>query len=144
LEQAARLQYPSSPVASSDRGQGDVKDALLWAEVDFSDRWDLLSDVILLLFRKANILSSGQTPVHHRVEDTSLYPTVKLSDVGITQKGSNATNFAAAPVVPATPATTPPPPMLIPATMAKYDQMFDDMDEVGKAESIVSLPQIVH
>ena len=81
---------------------------------------------------------AGQTPVHHRVEDTSLFPTVKLSDIGIPQRGSAAMNFPALPVVPATPATTPPPPMLIPATMARYDQMFDDMDEVGKAESIVS------
>ena len=81
---------------------------------------------------------AGQTPVHHRVEDTSLFPTVKISDVGVTQKSSAVTNSPALPVVPATPATTPPPPMLIPATMAKYDHMFDDMDEVGKAESIVS------
>jgi ubiquitin-conjugating enzyme E2 Q len=82
---------------------------------------------------------AGQIPVHHRVEDTSLYPTVKLSDVGVTQKSSATANLPTATIIPATPATTPPPPMLIPATMAKYDQMFDDMDEVGKAESIVML-----
>lgn len=29
--------------------------------------------------------------------------------------------------------------MLVAATMAKYDQMFDDMDEIRKAESIVSI-----
>ena len=47
-------------------------------------------------------------------------------------------------IVPATPATTPPPPMLVPAKMVKYDQMFDDMDDIGKAESIVSqlLPEL--
>ena len=43
-------------------------------------------------------------------------------------------------VVPTTPATTPPPSMLVLANMVKYDQMFDDMDDVGKAESIVRLP----
>lgn len=85
------------------------------------------------------ITIAGQAAVHHRVEDTSLHPTVKLSDVGVTQKSSLAPTLSGPSVVPATPATTPPPPMLVPATMAKYDQMFDDMDDVGKAESIVML-----
>ena len=81
---------------------------------------------------------AGQDAVHHRVEDTSLYPTVKLSNVGVTQKSAYAPTLGTA-AVPATPATTPPPLMLVPATMMKYDQMFDDMDDVGKAESIVML-----
>jgi hypothetical protein len=29
--------------------------------------------------------------------------------------------------------------MLVDAKMTVYDQMFDDMNEIGKAESIVSL-----
>ena len=81
----------------------------------------------------------GQIPIHHRVEDTSLYPTVKLSDVGVTQKNGAHANLPAPSVIPDTPATTPPPPMLIPVAMTKYDLMFDDLDEVGKAESIVML-----
>lgn len=45
---------------------------------------------------------------------------------------------ADAPVV-ATPATTPPPPFLIPATFQVYNQNFDDMDDVSKSETIVTL-----
>lgn len=87
------------------------------------------------------ILVTGQPPVHYRVEDNSLFPTIKLNDIGITGRNTNAAqpNQTTVAAVPATPATTPPPPMLVPARLAKYDQMFDDMDEVGKAESIVML-----
>jgi ubiquitin-conjugating enzyme E2 Q len=85
---------------------------------------------------------AGGAAVHHRVEDNSLYPTVKLSDVGVTQKSASASSLGVAdvPATPAaTPATTPPPNMLVAAIMTKYDQMFDDMDDVGKAESIVMI-----
>jgi ubiquitin-conjugating enzyme E2 Q len=69
-----------------------------------------------------------------------MYPIVKLSDAVLTQTISTIANHQTPSVIPATPpATTPPPTMPIAAKMAKYDQMFDDMDEVGKAESIVML-----
>jgi ubiquitin-conjugating enzyme E2 Q len=38
-----------------------------------------------------------------------------------------------------TPATTPPPPAIMAAKLAIYDQNFDDLDEIGKSESIVML-----
>ncbi len=45
------------------------------------------------------------------------------------------TNMSSVP----TPATTPPPPAIVPAKLAVYNQNFDDLDEIGKAESIVML-----
>lgn len=41
--------------------------------------------------------------------------------------------------VPATPATTPPPPSLLPAIMTVYSHNFDEMTEDEKAETIVML-----
>ena len=82
---------------------------------------------------------TGQSPVHHRVEDTSLYPIVKLSDLGVIQKNAATAKPPSISLVPDTPATTPPPPILVTASMTKYDQSFDDMDEAGKAQSIVML-----
>lgn len=64
---------------------------------------------------------------------------VKLSDTPITPRGGppqGSTNIMA---TPATPATTPPPPALISAKMNIYDQNFDDLDDIKKAETIVML-----
>lgn len=55
----------------------------------------------------------GGSAVHHRIENASLYPTVKVSENGVTQPSSFQAMavLAANPgMVPATPATTPPPP----------------------------------
>jgi len=41
--------------------------------------------------------------------------------------------------IPATPATTPPPPALFPAKFQVYNQNFDEMDNISKAETIVTL-----
>lgn len=41
----------------------------------------------------------------------------------------------------ATPATTPPPPAIVPAQMVIYNQNFDDMTDPHKAETIVTLLQ---
>lgn len=73
--------------------------------------------------------------MHFRVEDVSLYPTVKLSETLITA----GNNVAPTEATLATPATTPPPTTLVPAKMAKYDQNFDDLENVHKAETIVML-----
>ncbi|KAH6672966.1 hypothetical protein B0J14DRAFT_654691 [Halenospora varia] len=87
----------------------------------------------------------GRPAEHFRVEDVSYLPTIKLSQVGVTQKSwkdqplnmtSSTTNMAP---VPATPATTPPPSALILADMAVYNHNFDDMEDLSKAESIVVL-----
>jgi len=46
---------------------------------------------------------------------------------------------ARAPPSTSTPATTPPPPTLIPAKLQAYNSNFDDMDDVFKAETIVTI-----
>ncbi|KAH8594769.1 hypothetical protein B0O99DRAFT_513387 [Bisporella sp. PMI_857] len=73
---------------------------------------------------------------HIRIEDISLYPTVKLSGDGITPRSGNG---AVEQSEPTTPATTPPPILLHPAKLVLYDQNFDDLDETHKAETIVML-----
>jgi ubiquitin-conjugating enzyme E2 Q len=50
--------------------------------------------------------------------------------------GSSTANMS---TVPATPATTPPPTPIIAVKLAIYNQNFDDLDDIGKAESIVLL-----
>ena len=84
--------------------------------------------------------------------DVSFYPTVKLSECGLTRSaGANgiyAQNSVSMPGTesPFTPATTPPPNALLAAKMAVYDQNFDDMENHMKAEAIVlvldTLPSI--
>jgi ubiquitin-conjugating enzyme E2 Q len=78
----------------------------------------------------------GVNTVHHRVEDNSYFPTVQLSDT-VTARKLNQVDSVKTGVQ--TPATTPPPPALLPATLIVYDQNFDDMDDVSKAETIVVL-----
>ena len=91
------------------------------------------------------VSASGQESEHYRVENTSLFPTIKLSNVPVSRRsapviynGPVSTSATASNVL-ATPATTPPPNSILPAKIAVYDQNFDDMDETGKAETIVML-----
>ncbi|TVY21133.1 Ubiquitin-conjugating enzyme E2 Q2 [Lachnellula arida] len=88
------------------------------------------------------IVTTGGRPAdHYRVQDTSLFPTIQLAETAVTQKVTASISLntpADAPVV-ATPATTPPPPFLIPATFQVYNQNFDDMDDISKSETIVTL-----
>ncbi|KAK2629920.1 hypothetical protein QTJ16_000740 [Diplocarpon rosae] len=85
------------------------------------------------------------TSEHYRVEDISLFPTIKLSSTPVTRNGGAANSLALTSIV-VTPATTPPPANLLPATMTVYSRNFDDMTETEKAETIVmlieSLPSI--
>jgi ubiquitin-conjugating enzyme E2 Q len=75
-----------------------------------------------------------------------LFPTVTLSEFAVTR--SNTANqtepgVTISSAVPATPATTPPPPALVPAKLAIYNQNFDDFDNVAKAETIVMLLELL-
>ncbi|KAK6585901.1 hypothetical protein PZA11_000958 [Diplocarpon coronariae] len=83
---------------------------------------------------------------HYRVEDVSLFPTIRLSSTPVIRHGGAAIPPVHTTIVPATPATTPPPPNLQLATMTVYNHNFDDMTETEKAETIVmlieSLPSI--
>ncbi|TVY68712.1 Ubiquitin-conjugating enzyme E2 Q2 [Lachnellula suecica] len=81
---------------------------------------------------------AGRAAEHYRVEDISLYPLVKLSDVPVKQQAALVGTELPA-IVPATPATTPPPPMLFPAQIQVYNRNFDDMNDVSKAETILTL-----
>ncbi|KAE8445158.1 hypothetical protein EG329_013654 [Mollisiaceae sp. DMI_Dod_QoI] len=84
----------------------------------------------------------GRNTEHYRVDDISLFPTIKLSPA-VNQGGDK--NARAPPKDPsanlATPATTPPPAAIVPAKIALYSQKFDDMDDKNKAETIVTLLQ---
>jgi ubiquitin-conjugating enzyme E2 Q len=65
---------------------------------------------------------------------------VQLSDIAVTPNGNSSMNpTIGQSTTLATPATTPPPPALVPATVSVYDQNFDDMDETSKAETIIVL-----
>ncbi|XMA17142.1 hypothetical protein WAI453_009933 [Rhynchosporium graminicola] len=77
---------------------------------------------------------------HFRVEDISYFPLVKLSSTAISRLGNgmDVSSFNQ-PAVPATPATTPPPPSMLQTTLAIYNQNFDEMDDLQKGESIVML-----
>lgn len=83
----------------------------------------------------------GRPPTHFRIEDISLYPTVKLSGDPVNPNTTINQVDPTRTAVPATPATTPPPPAILPAKMVVYKENFDDMTEIHKAESIVSLLQ---
>lgn len=88
-------------------------------------------------------MSGRSSPDHFRVEDISYFPLVKLSSTAVNRLGhdgmviSDGSSTLAG--VPATPATTPPPPSMVTAKLAIYNQNFDEMNDVQKGETIVML-----
>ncbi|KAG9231149.1 hypothetical protein BJ875DRAFT_487289 [Amylocarpus encephaloides] len=76
---------------------------------------------------------TGRPPAHHRVENVSMFPTVRLSSDAVIPKSSDD-GYVVATSIP-----SPPIPTLSPATVTLYNQRFDDLDEVMKAETIVLL-----
>ena len=80
----------------------------------------------------------AQSPTHYRIADVSLYPTVALSKSAVTP--SPTPNYYGEVPVP-TPVTTPPILSTVEAKMAAYNQNFDEMPDVAKAEEIVVLLQ---
>lgn len=83
-----------------------------------------------------------RAPEHYRIASTTQYPNVELSPP-ISQPGvyDKLPAMAPASVPLATPATTPPPGLVIPVQVSLYNQNFDDMDDSSKAETIVTLLQ---
>ncbi|KAH7346789.1 hypothetical protein BKA65DRAFT_399825 [Rhexocercosporidium sp. MPI-PUGE-AT-0058] len=72
-------------------------------------------------------------PDHFRVEDISYFPLLSCLQPLLIVTASSLS------AVPATPATTPPPPSLLPAKLAVYNQNFDEMNDLQKGETIVML-----
>jgi ubiquitin-conjugating enzyme E2 Q len=85
----------------------------------------------------------GFPEIHHRIKDTSLYPTVKLSECGLTRRPGDNAICTQTPATmtegepPFTLATSLTRNTLQAAKMTVYDQNFDDMDNQMKAEAIV-------
>ena len=116
----------------------------------FAGHWIVVNSAGTLLLQSSFLSSTladrdiGRPSDHYRVEDTSLFPTIKLSELPVTRlsmpsgAGLPPTMHAHKSTVP-TPATSPPPPAIVSAKLSVYNQNFDDLDEVGKAESIVML-----
>jgi ubiquitin-conjugating enzyme E2 Q len=83
--------------------------------------------------------------------DTSLYPTVRLSGVGVTrdlepdmtllepENSTHPAEITGTAKSPFTPGTTPPVPAIVIANMTLYDRNFDDMDNFNKAQAISML-----
>lgn len=90
--------------------------------------------------RDSSLIAIAPLYEHRRVQDISLFPTVKLSSVGVVRDQYDGSHGAPA-NIPDTPATTPPPTWksTTPAKMAIYNENFDDMTDVQKAETIVML-----
>lgn len=88
------------------------------------------------------LIGIGRSPEHYRIEDISLFPTIKLSSP-VSQAGSSSTaiQYRDAMANLATPATTPPPAAIVSAQMVIYNQNFDEMDNASKSETIVTLLQ---
>ncbi|KAG9243034.1 hypothetical protein BJ878DRAFT_137512 [Calycina marina] len=140
-----RAHYPA-PTVSAMQSLSDVPSAI---DVRFDKA---LNDIVFdgttpCSLRNGDwiMLVFGNSWLHFRVEDISLYPTIKLSSTPISAREIGAPNTAT--IDPATPATTPPPVALIPAKMSKYDQNFDDMTDIEKAATIImllgTLPSII-
>lgn len=92
-----------------------------------------------ILIRIYNLNSIDNIMTHHRIEDTTLYPTVKLGNTIVVPYGNTDLLSITGTFPPATPAHTPPPNSLIHATLSVYDQNFDDMDDAEKCETIILL-----
>lgn len=75
-------------------------------------------------------------PVHYRVVNTSTFPIVQLSEVGISRTSSPTINHGSKP---AQMAMTPPPSAPVDARLSKYELRFDLLDDVGKSQSILML-----
>ncbi|KUJ15334.1 uncharacterized protein LY89DRAFT_783500 [Mollisia scopiformis] len=124
-----------------------------------ADLGGLVLDVLFDTGRQELLFEAGQSPTlrvgdwlvvnlvgrnaeHYRIEDVSLFPTIRLS-AAVSQTGnlSNGLPSRDPTVNLATPATTPPPTAVVPAQIAPYNQNFDDMTDPSKAETIVTLLQ---
>ncbi|EPE33440.1 UBC-like protein [Glarea lozoyensis ATCC 20868] len=84
--------------------------------------------------------STDRTMTHYRIQDTSRFPNVTLSTLGVVRKSSLTYEIEvqsrAALATPATPPTTGP---IVDAEVAVYSHNFDDMIDLAKAEQIVML-----
>lgn len=100
--------------------------------------------VVICLITNRNL---GYPQLHHRVMDISLYPTIKLSEIGLARSPESSSNsiYARNPTPtstsqsPFTPTTNPPPSVIIAANLSVYNKNFDDMENAVKAEAIVLL-----
>ncbi|KAH7397638.1 hypothetical protein BKA64DRAFT_672448 [Cadophora sp. MPI-SDFR-AT-0126] len=145
---AGRMHYhppkPNSATEIPDASslQVEVKFDFHRQEVTFVDE-KLLSSPVRNGDWVVVIAASRSCPDHFRVEDISYFPLVKLSSTAVNRLGNDGIVMSDPPAdlagVPATPATTPPPPSLVAAKLAIYNQNFDEMNDVQKGETIVML-----
>lgn len=128
---------PTEFVVKYDSGRQEVIFEADTSPVRFGD-WVILTTVASKQFIPQGLhsLTVNTVPLHFKVEDVSCYPVVRLSENPVNRNTVVTPAYPSMPAAPNTPAVTPPPFIPIVAKLVVYNQNFDDMDDLGKAETI--------